>query len=56
MDTVRTSLPYAYDLIASLAAECRDDTAEFTDNQPPVREGTRPTPAPPRQRRDPGQP
>ncbi|MFI6010879.1 SCO5389 family protein [Streptomyces sp. NPDC051243] len=35
VDTVRTSLPYAYDLIASLAAELRDGTAEFTDNQTP---------------------
>ncbi|ELS57939.1 SCO5389 family protein [Streptomyces viridochromogenes] len=33
--TVRTSLPYAYDLIASLAAELKDGTAEFTDNQTP---------------------
>ncbi|MFE9022459.1 SCO5389 family protein [Streptomyces sp. NPDC007808] len=35
VDTVRTSLPYAYDLIASLATELRDGTAEFTDNQTP---------------------
>ncbi|MEU6373167.1 SCO5389 family protein [Streptomyces sp. NPDC046909] len=35
VDTVRTSLPYAYDLIASLAAELHDGTAEFTDNQTP---------------------
>ncbi|MFJ3669769.1 SCO5389 family protein [Streptomyces sp. NPDC090106] len=35
VDTVRTSLPYAYDLVASLAAELRDGTAEFTDNQTP---------------------
>jgi len=33
--TVRTSLPYAYDLIASLATELRDGKAEFTDNQTP---------------------
>ncbi|MGW3140036.1 SCO5389 family protein [Streptomyces sp. NPDC001139] len=33
--TVRTSLPYAYDLIASLAAELESGTAEFTDNQTP---------------------
>ena len=33
VDTVRTSLPYAYDLIASLAAELRDGNADFTDNQ-----------------------
>ena len=35
MDTVRTSLPYAYDLIASLAGELKGSTAEFTDNQTP---------------------
>ncbi|MEV5436866.1 SCO5389 family protein [Streptomyces sp. NPDC052682] len=35
VDTVRTSLPYAYDLIASLAADLRTGTAEFTDNQTP---------------------
>ncbi|KQX78477.1 SCO5389 family protein [Streptomyces sp. Root1310] len=35
VDTVRTSLPYAYDLIASLAAELHSDTVEFTDNQTP---------------------
>ncbi|MEU5098036.1 SCO5389 family protein [Streptomyces sp. NPDC020996] len=35
VDTVRTSLPYAYDLIASLATELNDGTAEFTDNQTP---------------------
>ncbi|MEU0075776.1 SCO5389 family protein [Streptomyces sp. NPDC006332] len=35
VDTVRTSLPYAYDLIASLATELRDGKAEFTDNQTP---------------------
>jgi hypothetical protein len=35
VDTVRTSLPYAYDLIASLAAELRGSTVEFTDNQTP---------------------
>jgi hypothetical protein len=33
--TVRTSLPYAYDLIASLATELREGGAEFTDNQTP---------------------
>ncbi|KUO05835.1 SCO5389 family protein [Streptomyces caeruleatus] len=33
--TVRTSLPYAYDLIASLATELREGTADFTDNQTP---------------------
>ena len=35
VDTVRTSLPYAYDLIASLAAELHAGPAEFTDNQTP---------------------
>jgi hypothetical protein len=35
VDTVRTSLPYAYDLIASLATELRGGQAEFTDNQTP---------------------
>src|SRR3954454_13696957 len=35
VDTVRTSLPYAYDLIASLTTELRDGTVEFTDNQTP---------------------
>lgn len=35
VDTVRTSLPYAYDLIATLAAQLKDSTAEFTDNQTP---------------------
>ncbi|MFF4795433.1 SCO5389 family protein [Streptomyces sp. NPDC001276] len=35
VDTVRTSLPYAYDLIARLADELRADSAEFTDNQTP---------------------
>ncbi|KUM87565.1 MULTISPECIES: SCO5389 family protein [Streptomyces] len=35
VDTVRTSLPYAYDLIASLAVELRDGQVEFTDNQTP---------------------
>lgn len=33
--TVRTSLPYAYDLIASLAGELKGGTAEFSDNQTP---------------------
>ncbi|WLW50948.1 SCO5389 family protein [Streptomyces sp. YU58] len=33
--TVRTSLPYAYDLVASLAAELKGGTAEFSDNQTP---------------------
>ena len=35
VDTVRTSLPYAYDLIASLAGELKGGTAEFTDHQTP---------------------
>ncbi|MFM9610371.1 SCO5389 family protein [Streptomyces niveiscabiei] len=35
VDTVRTSLPYAYNLIASLAADLGSGTAEFTDNQTP---------------------
>lgn len=35
VDTVRTSLPYAYDLIARLADELRAEGAEFTDNQTP---------------------
>ncbi|MGW5475162.1 SCO5389 family protein [Streptomyces sp. NPDC004008] len=35
VETVRTSLPYAYDLIARLAGELRPSTAEFTDNQTP---------------------
>ncbi|MFJ6080921.1 SCO5389 family protein [Streptomyces sp. NPDC092369] len=33
VDTVRTSLPYAYDLIAGLTAELRGGTAEFADNR-----------------------
>ncbi|QNP69192.1 hypothetical protein IAG44_06875 [Streptomyces roseirectus] len=35
VDTVRTSLPYAYDLIASLAADLKGGSAEFADNQTP---------------------
>ncbi|GAB2713612.1 SCO5389 family protein [Streptomyces bullii] len=35
VDTVRTSLPYAYDLIATLAAELKESPAEFADNQTP---------------------
>lgn len=34
-ETVRTSLPYAYGLIASLAGELHSGTAEFADNQTP---------------------
>ncbi|TCR20533.1 SCO5389 family protein [Streptomyces sp. BK205] len=33
--TVRTSLPYAYDLIADLATRLKGGIAEFTDNQTP---------------------
>jgi len=40
--TVRTSLPYAYDLIAGLAEELRAGDADFTDNQiPPPSEAER---------------
>ncbi|MER6081141.1 SCO5389 family protein [Streptomyces sp. NPDC001833] len=35
VETVRTSLPYAYDLVARLATELRGGTAEFADNQTP---------------------
>ncbi|WP_020135594.1 SCO5389 family protein [Streptomyces sp. 351MFTsu5.1] len=35
VDTVRTSLPYAYDLIAGLAGRLKGGIAEFTDNQTP---------------------
>ncbi|MFG2730444.1 SCO5389 family protein [Streptomyces canus] len=35
VDTVRTSLPYAYDLIARLATQLKSGIAEFTDNQTP---------------------
>ncbi|MER6249523.1 SCO5389 family protein [Streptomyces griseorubiginosus] len=35
VDTVRTSLPYAYDLIADLATRLKGGIAEFTDNQTP---------------------
>ncbi|MFK0156398.1 SCO5389 family protein [Streptomyces sp. NPDC090493] len=35
VETVRASLPYAYDLVARLAAELRGGTAEFADNQTP---------------------
>jgi hypothetical protein len=35
VETVRTSLPYAYDLIARLAAQLRSGTTEFADNQTP---------------------
>ncbi|MFJ8135115.1 SCO5389 family protein [Streptomyces sp. NPDC096013] len=35
VDTVRASLPYAYNLIAGLATELSSSTREFTDNQIP---------------------
>ncbi|MFF7472926.1 SCO5389 family protein [Streptomyces sp. NPDC008092] len=35
VETVRTSLPYAYDLVARLTAELRGGSAEFADNQTP---------------------
>ncbi|MFF4116842.1 SCO5389 family protein [Streptomyces sp. NPDC001714] len=35
VETVRTSLPYAYQLVARLAAELRTGSAEFADNQTP---------------------
>ncbi|MFE2035285.1 SCO5389 family protein [Streptomyces scopuliridis] len=35
VDTVRTSLPYAYTLIADLVGELRGGDAEFADNQTP---------------------
>ena len=35
VETVRTSLPYAYGLIARLAGELRSGTAQFADNQTP---------------------
>ena len=58
VETVRTSLPYAYDLIARLAEELRSTTAEFA-RQPDaagLREGARPAAARPVQRRHPRQP
>jgi hypothetical protein len=40
--TVRESLPYAWDMISSLAGELHDGKAEFTDNQtPPATEAER---------------
>ena len=42
VDAVRTSLPYAYDLIAGLADDLDGTDAEFTDNQvPPPSEAER---------------
>ncbi|WP_405905018.1 SCO5389 family protein [Streptomyces sp. NBC_00828] len=35
VETVRTSLPYAYDLIAGLVGELRDSAREFADNHTP---------------------
>ncbi|WP_328478003.1 SCO5389 family protein [Streptomyces sp. NBC_00377] len=35
VDTIRTSLPYAYDLVASLATGLHAGIAEFTDNRTP---------------------
>lgn len=35
VETVRASLPYAYDLVARLAGELGYGTAEFADNQTP---------------------
>jgi len=35
VDTVRTSLPYAYDLVAQLATELDGSDADFADNQVP---------------------
>ncbi|MFJ7071627.1 SCO5389 family protein [Streptomyces sp. NPDC098781] len=41
VETVRTSLPYAYDLVARLADQLRSGTAEFADNQTPPSEKER---------------
>ncbi|WP_370347565.1 SCO5389 family protein [Catenulispora sp. MAP5-51] len=42
LGTVRTSLPYAYDMVASLAQDLKSGTAEFADNQvPPPSEAER---------------
>lgn len=35
VDTVRTSLPYAYELVDSLASQLHAAISEFTDNQTP---------------------
>lgn len=35
VDCVRTSLPYAWDMISSLVAQLRVDGGEFADNQTP---------------------
>jgi hypothetical protein len=42
VETVRDSLPYAYNLVARLVGELDDTDAEFTDNQvPPPSEAER---------------
>lgn len=42
VDAVRTSLPYAYDLIAGLVDDLDSDDADFADNQvPPPSEAER---------------
>jgi hypothetical protein len=42
VDTVRTSLPYAYELVDSLATQLHAGIGEFTDNQiPPASEQER---------------
>ena len=42
VDTVRNSLPYAYDLVARLAGELEQGSADFADNQvPPATEDER---------------
>ena len=35
VDTIRTSLPYAYELVDSLATQLHAGIGEFTDNQAP---------------------
>ncbi|MEE1832269.1 SCO5389 family protein [Streptomyces sp. SP17KL33] len=41
VETVRTSLPYAYELIASLVGELRAGAAPFADNRTPPSEKER---------------
>ncbi|MEY9863893.1 hypothetical protein ABH935_009546 [Catenulispora sp. GAS73] len=42
LETVRTSLPYAYDMVASLAQDLKGGAATFADNQvPPPSEAAR---------------
>ena len=57
VDTVRVSLPYAYELIASLTARLRASVLPFADNEVPPASRGRARPAAPRpgQRRDPRQ-